>query len=150
MDGFDVMTALRRREVDWPVVVMTGHGEVPIAVRAMKLGAVDFIEKPFSETDLLSCFKHAFSLLDQREADTQRRKAARDRIALLTTRETDVLRGLLAGETNRQLAARLGISLRTVEMHRGNMMERLQVANLAEALSVAHEAGLKAAGNGPH
>ena len=62
---------------------------------------------------------------------------------MLTTRESDVLRGLLAGETNRQLAARLGISLRTVEMHRGNMMERLQVANLAEALSVAHEAGLQ-------
>jgi len=150
MDGFDVMTALRRREVDWPVVVMTGHGEIPVAVRAMKLGAVDFIEKPFSETDLLSCFKHAFSLLDQREADTQRRKAARDRVAVLTTRESDVLRGLLAGETNRQLAARLEISLRTVEMHRGNMMERLQVASLAEALSVAHEAGLKAAGSGPH
>lgn len=150
LDGFDVMTALRRREVDWPVVVMTGHGEVPVAVRAMKLGAVDFIEKPFSESDLLSCFKHAFSLLDQREADTQRRKAAQDRVALLTTRESDVLRGLLAGETNRQLAARLGISLRTVEMHRGNMMERLQVANLAEALSVAHEAGLKAAGAAPH
>ncbi len=146
MDGFDVMSALRQRDVDWPVVVMTGHGEVPVAVRAMKLGAVDFIEKPFSESDLLSCFENAFALLGRREADAQRRKAAQDRVALLTARESDVLRGLLAGETNRQLATRLGISLRTVEMHRGNMMDRLQVANLAEALALAHEAGLKAAG----
>lgn len=146
MDGFDVMSALRQRDVDWPVVVMTGHGEVPVAVRAMKLGAVDFIEKPFSESDLLSCFENAFALLGRREADAQRRKAAQDRVALLTARELDVLRGLLAGETNRQLATRLGISLRTVEMHRGNMMDRLQVANLAEALALAHEAGLKAAG----
>ena len=144
MDGFDVMGALRQRDIDWPVVVMTGHGEVPVAVRAMKLGAVDFIEKPFSESALLSCFQNAFALLDQREAHGQKRKGALARINLLTTRECDVLKGLLAGETNRQLAARLGISLRTVEMHRGNMMERLQVTNLAEALALGLEAGLKA------
>lgn len=145
MDGFHVMTELAKREIDWPVIVMTGHGEVPVAVRAMKLGAIDFIEKPFSEESLLACFANAFKLLDQREASGRRKRAARERVGQLTARETDVLRGLLAGESNKQLAARLGISLRTVEMHRGNMMDRLQVASLAEALTLALEAGVEPA-----
>jgi len=147
MDGFHVMTELAKREIDWPVIVMTGHGEVPVAVRAMKLGAIDFIEKPFSEEALLACFGNAFSLLDEREANGKRRRAARDRVTQLTARETDVLRGLLSGESNKQLAQRLGISLRTVEMHRGNMMERLEVASLAEALKLALEAGVDPAPN---
>lgn len=145
MDGFHVMAELARREVDWPVIVMTGHGEVPIAVRAMKLGAIDFVEKPFSEEALLACFGNAFMLLEERRESGTRRRDARERVAQLTARETDVLRGLLAGEANKQLAARLGISLRTVEMHRGNMMERLGVASLAEALRFALEAGLEPA-----
>jgi two-component system, LuxR family, response regulator FixJ len=144
-DGFAVMEELRRRDVDWPVIVMTGHGEVKSAVRAMKLGAIDFIEKPFAESTLLDCFAQSFRLLQERQGDSRRRRAARERIDLLTARESDVLRGLLAGETNRQIGGRLGISLRTVEMHRGNMMERLGVANLAEALALALEAGLKPA-----
>ena len=145
MDGFHVMDELARREVDWPIIVMTGHGEVPVAVRAMKLGAIDFIEKPFSEEALLSCFGAAFSLLDARESTGKRRREARDRVAQLTGREADVLRGLLAGESNKQLATRLGISLRTVEMHRGNMMERLGVSSLAQALTLALDAGLEPA-----
>ena len=142
MDGFHVMSELARREVDWPVIVMTGHGEVPVAVRAMKLGAVDFIEKPFSEEALLACFGSAFAMLEERESASRRRREARDRVAQLTARETEILQGLLAGESNKQLAARLGISLRTVEMHRGNMMDRLGVGSLAEALALALEAEL--------
>ena len=145
MDGFHVMTELGRRGIDWPVIVMTGHGEVPVAVRAMKLGAIDFIEKPFSEEALLACFGNAFSLLGERQAAGRRRKLALERVSQLTARETEVLEGLLAGESNKQLATRLGISLRTVEMHRGNMMERLEVASLAEALTLALEAGLSPA-----
>ena len=145
MDGFQVMSELVRREIDWPIIVMTGHGEVPVAVRAMKLGAVDFIEKPFSEEALLACFGTAFSVLTERESAGRRKKEARERVAQLTGRETDILEGLLAGESNKQLAARLGISLRTVEMHRGNMMDRLGVSSLAEALALALEAGLQPA-----
>jgi len=145
IDGFQVMAELENRDVDWPVIVMTGHGEVPVAVRAMKLGAIDFIEKPFSEEALLACFGTAFSLLDEREATGRRRREARDRVGQLTARENDVLRGLLAGESNKQLATRLGISLRTVEMHRGNMMERLGVSSLAQALTLALDAGLEPA-----
>lgn len=149
MDGFHVMAELNKREVDWPIIVMTGHGEVPVAVRAMKQGAVDFIEKPFSEEALLGCLDTAFRLLNEREAVGRRRRAARERVDQLTTRETEVLEGLLAGESNKQLAQRLGISLRTVEMHRGNMMDRLEVANLAEALTLALEAGLSPASAEP-
>lgn len=145
MDGFQVMAELARRDIDWPVIVMTGYGEVPTAVRAMKQGAVDFIEKPFSEEALLGCLSTAFALLDERETTNRRRRAARERVAQLTARETEVLQGLLAGDSNKQLAERLGISLRTVEMHRGNMMDRLEVANLAEALTLALEAGMTAA-----
>lgn len=150
MDGFQVMAELEKKNVDWPVIVMTGHGEVPTAVRAMKQGAVDFIEKPFSEEALLASFSQAFELLEERETSGQRRRDARERVEQLTVRESEVLEGLLAGESNKQLAARLGISLRTVEMHRGNMMERLRVGNLAEALSLALEAGMKPVAEAGH
>ena len=142
LDGFELMTELQRRQVEWPVIVMTGHGEVSVAVRAMKLGAVDFLEKPFSEEALTSCFEHAFPLLEQRETDSRRRRAAVERIELLTGREREVLQGLLAGGSNKMIAQDLGISLRTVEMHRGNMMDRLHVDTLAEAVTLALQAGL--------
>jgi two-component system response regulator FixJ len=142
MDGFQVMGALAERKIDWPVIVMTGHGEVPVAVRAMKLGAVDFIEKPFSEQGLLGCFSQAFGLLKDREATGRRRRDAHERAASLTGREKEVLQGLLGGQSNKEIAQSLGISLRTVEMHRGNMMDRLQASSLAEALTLALEAGV--------
>ena len=142
MDGLAVMAELARREVDWPVVFMTGHGEVPIAVEAMKLGAIDFLQKPFSEEALLGCFQRGFGLLEERGESARRRASARARVEQLTAREREVLNGLLAGLSNKLIADRLSISLRTVEMHRGNMMDRLGVDNLAEALTLAMEAGL--------
>jgi two-component system response regulator FixJ len=142
MDGFQVMEALAERNIDWPVVVMTGHGEVPVAVRAMKMGAVDFIEKPFSEQALLNCFGQAFALLKDREEAGRRRRDAHERAASLTAREKEVLQSLLAGQSNKEIALSLGISLRTVEMHRGNMMDRLHASSLAEALTIALEAGV--------
>ena len=142
MDGFQVMEALAESKIDWPVIVMTGHGEVPVAVRAMKMGAVDFIEKPFSEQALLGCFAQAFALLKNREAASRRRRDAHERAGSLTAREKEVLQSLLAGQSNKEIAQFLGISLRTVEMHRGNMMDRMQASSLAEALTLALEAGL--------
>ena len=136
-DGFQVMAQLAEKGTDWPVIVMTGHGEVSMAVRAMKLGAIDFIEKPFEEGVLLESLNQAFEVLRDRSEKEGRKRAASQRIALLTARENEVLRGLLAGLQNKVLARRLGISLRTVEMHRANMMERLQVGSLAEALTLA-------------
>ncbi len=143
MDGFQVMAELSRRGVEWPVVVMTGHGEVSVAVQAMKAGAVDFLEKPFGEDVLLASLTRAFGLLQDRTEKAERRRTAQDRTALLSSRESEVLRGLMAGLSNKMLARRLDISLRTVEMHRANMMDRLQVGSLAEALTLAVQAGIE-------
>jgi two-component system response regulator FixJ len=136
------MAELARKRVEWPVIVMTGHGEVSVAVRAMKLGAVDFIEKPFEEAILLSSLDRAFTLLKDRGETAERKQIAEDKVNSLTTREREVLQGLMAGLPNKLLARHLGISLRTVEMHRANMMDRLGVGSLAEALTLAVQAGV--------
>jgi two-component system response regulator FixJ len=143
VDGFHVMAELARRHIEWPVIVMTGHGEVSVAVRAMKLGAVDFIEKPFEEAVLLSSLDRAFVLLKDRGETAQRKQLAQERVNALTAREKEVLRGLMAGMANKLLARELDISLRTVEMHRANMMDRLGVNSLAEALTLAVQAGVE-------
>ncbi len=143
VDGFEVMAELQRQGIDWPIIVVTGHGEVTVAVRAMKLGALEFLEKPFTEDALLTCLKRAFPLLQERELLSERRRAATKRIASLTNREAEVLECLLAGHSNKTMAEVLGISLRTVEMHRGNMMERLQANSLAEAVTLAIDAGFR-------
>ena len=143
MDGFQVMEELSARGIEWPVVVMTGHGQVSVAVRAMKMGAVDFLEKPFEEAALLASLERSFVLLNDRRQKAERRRRAEERIDLLSGREREVLRGLLAGFPNKVLARQLDISLRTVEMHRANMMERLGVGSLAEALTLAVQAGVE-------
>jgi len=142
-DGFYVMAELGKRAIEWPVIVMTGHGEVSVAVRAMKLGAVDFLEKPFDEEILLNSLERAFGLLRDRGEAAERKQRAQDRVNALTAREKEVLRGLMAGMANKLLARRLDISLRTVEMHRANMMDRLGVRSLAEALTLAVQAGVE-------
>lgn len=142
-DGFQVMTALSERQIAWPVIAMTGHGEVPVAVRAMKLGAIDFLEKPFEEEVLLGSLDRAFGLLKERGEQAGRRRQANGRIETLSARELEVLKGLMAGLPNKELARRLEISLRTVEMHRANMMDRLSVGSLAEALTLGVQAGLE-------
>lgn len=142
MDGVEVLQELARREIDWPVVIMTGHGEVALAVQTMKLGAVDFLEKPFDEELLRHCLQRASALLKRDNEAAARRRESKSRIAKLTERERDILQGLVAGLPNKLIAHRFGISLRTAEMHRANMMQRLGVKGLAEALRVASEAGL--------
>jgi two-component system response regulator FixJ len=116
----------------------------------MKLGAVDFLEKPFSSDVLMAALDRAFALLKERAEKVERQRTAKARIDLLTRRELEILMGLLAGLPNKVLARRLDISLRTVEMHRANMMTRLGAESLAEALMLAVQAGtepLKVAAN---
>jgi two-component system, LuxR family, response regulator FixJ len=144
MDGFQLMEELRRRGIDWPVVVMTGASDVPNAVQAMKLGAFDFLEKPMRLEALEATLGAAATELERRVAESERRRAAESRVAQLSPREQEVLRGLMAGRSNKELAEELGIGLRTVEMHRGNMMDHLGVATVAQAVAVAIEAGLRA------
>ena len=140
MDGLQVQQALQERGVSLPVIIMTGHGDVALAVKAMKAGAVDFIEKPFAKDSLLSSLEEAFRLISRKEATHDRRRDAEVRLQALTARERDVLDGLARGLPNKTIAYDLGISPRTVEIHRANLMTKLGVRSLSEALRIAFAA----------
>lgn len=143
MDGLAVQQELNARGVTMPVIVLTGHGDVSIAVRAMKAGAIDFLEKPFEKTLLLEALGRAFDRLDRHEDAAVSEQDARVRIAALTAREQEVLRGLVQGLPNKTIAYDLGISPRTVEVHRANCMTKLNVRNLSEALRIGFAAGIE-------
>lgn len=140
IDGLETQEALRERGVSLPIVIMTGHGDIPLAVRAMKAGAVDFIEKPFESAQLLASLEEGFWRLSQKTATTDRKKDAEVRLKALTPRETNVLEGLAKGLPNKTIAYDLGISPRTVEIHRANLMSKLKVRSLSEALRIAFAA----------
>ena len=140
MDGLEVQQALQEKGVGLPVIIMTGHGDVGLAVKAMKAGAVDFIEKPFEKDTLLSSLEEGFRRLARKEATEDRKKDAEVRLQALTGRERDVLEGLAQGLPNKTIAYDLGISPRTVEIHRANLMTKLQVRSLSEALRIAFAA----------
>lgn len=140
MDGLEVQQALKDAGVALPVVIMTGHGDVTLAVEAMKAGAVDFIEKPFEKAVLLGAIEQAFQLIDRSRAVTERARDAKVRLQALTPREGEVLEGLAKGLPNKTIAYDLGISPRTVEIHRANLMTKLEVKSLSEALRIAFAA----------
>jgi two-component system response regulator FixJ len=140
MDGLEVQQALQEKGVGLPVIIMTGHGDVGLAVRAMKAGAVDFIEKPFEKMALLSSLEEGFRRISQREVTGGRKKDAEVKLQALTPRERDVLEGLAHGLPNKTIAYDLGISPRTVEIHRANLMTKLGVRSLSEALRIAFAA----------
>lgn len=144
MDGLEVQQALKERGVGLPVVIMTGHGDVTLAVQAMKAGAVDFIEKPFEKAVLLGAIDQAFSRLDRSSEARERAKEAEVQLNGLTPREREVLDGLAQGLPNKTIAYDLGISPRTVEIHRANLMTKLGVKSLSEALRIAFAAQDKA------
>ena len=140
MDGLEVQQALQDRGVGLPVIIMTGHGDVALAVKAMKAGAVDFIEKPFEKDMLLSSLGEGFRRLSRKGATDDRKREAEVRLHALTARERDVLDGLAQGLPNKTIAYDLGISPRTVEIHRANLMTKLGVRSLSEALRIAFAA----------
>lgn len=142
MDGLEVQAALKERGVLLPVVVMTGHGDISTAVEAMKLGAVDFIEKPFEKAVLLRALEAGLERLDKSAKRHVRADEARARLTVLTPRELDVMKGLVRGHPNKTIAYDLDISPRTVEIHRANLMTKLEVHSLSDALRVAFAAGL--------
>lgn len=142
MDGLDVQRELRARGVMLPVVIMTGHGDVDMAVAAMKAGASDFIEKPFEKAALLACIEAARKQSVAARGASAQAQEAQARLNILTDRERDVLNGLVDGLPNKTIAYDLGISPRTVEIHRANLMQKLEVKSLAEALRIAFHAGV--------
>jgi two-component system response regulator FixJ len=142
LDGLGVQQALAEAGIEMPVIVLTGHGDIGIAVGAMRAGAVDFLEKPFEKSQLLQALKTGFERLDRRDDARATASAAKVRVAALTPRERDVLHGLAIGYPNKTIAYDLGISPRTVEVHRANLMTKLHVHSLSDALRIAFAAGL--------
>ena len=141
MDGLTLQVWLAKLEVALPVIVITGQGDVQTAVRAMKAGAVDFIEKPYNDESLLNAIETALARAGRPDRAHEAGEA-KHRIAELTPRERQVLDALVAGHPNKVIAYDLGISVRTVEVHRARMMERLRVRQLAEAIRLSVMAGL--------
>ena len=137
MSGMELQDRLIERHSALPIVFITGHGDVPMAVNTMKKGAMDFIQKPFKENELLGLVER---MLDQaRSAFSQyQEQASRDALlSRLTTRESQVLERIVAGRLNKQIADDLGISIKTVEAHRANIMEKLNVNTVADLLKIA-------------
>ena len=144
MDGLEVQAELNSRGITMPVIVLTGHGDINTAVAAMKGGAVDFIEKPFEKAVLIEAIESAFRRLDNGARSNE--QDAKVQVAVLTPREQEVLQGLVRGHPNKTIAYDLGISPRTVEVHRANVMSKLHVRSLSEALRIAFAAGLDETG----
>jgi two-component system response regulator FixJ len=136
MDGLELQATLAERKIPLPVVVMTGQSDVQSAVRAMKAGAVDFVEKPYTDEVLLGAIEAALARADRADGNRDIAEAVL-LIATLSPREREVLEALVAGRPNKVIAFDLGISVRTVEVHRSRMMERLGVRQFAEAVRLA-------------
>ncbi len=140
MDGLGVQQALKDRGIMLPVIIITGHGDVGLAVRAMKAGAVDFLEKPFEKAGVIAAIELALARNQGRAVLEQMADQARAQLNGLTPRERDVLNGLVEGRSNKVIAYDLGISPRTVEIHRANLMSKLGVGSLSDALKIAFTA----------
>ena len=144
MDGLAVQKVLNQRGINMPVMILTGHGDVPVAVEAMKGGAIEFLEKPYEKQALIGAIESAFTILDNQMADDVRSREAKARLIDLTPRERQVLECLVDGLTNKGIAQALSISPRTVEIHRAHMMEKLNADSLSSALRLAFLAGIGA------
>ena len=137
MTGLDLQDRLVERKSPLPIVFITGHGDVPMAVTTMKKGAMDFIQKPFQETELVNLVERMLEQAKEAFAGHQQ-SASRDALlAKLTSREAQVLERIVAGRLNKQIADDLGISIKTVEAHRANIMEKLNANTVADLLKIA-------------
>ena len=141
MSGLDLQAHLAREDSRLPVIIITGHGDVAMAVKAMKAGAVDFIEKPFHDEDLLSSIRNALAFDEkQRSLQSQRAEIA-TRLAELTPREHEVMEMVTEGLANKEIAASLGVTAKTVEAHRARVMDKMQAGSLAELVRMVLIAG---------
>jgi two-component system, LuxR family, response regulator FixJ len=136
ISGIDLLAAMRERDCFWPAAIMTAHGEIPLAVRAMRLGATEFLEKPFTASALEQALLMGFAQLPQAIAKSERYKAARRIVSSLSPRQMQVFEGVVAGLTSKEIALRHGLSHRTVESYRTDMMSKLGVGSLMELLEL--------------
>ena len=144
MTGLELLKRLHEGGFKLPVIVITGHADVPLAVEAMKLGAVDFLEKPFDEDSLLAAVRSALDRHSNEDNRDARRAEVRERLASLSARERQVLDGLVAGNPNKTIAFDLGISPRTVEIYRANVMTKMQAGSLSDLVRMAMIAAAEA------
>lgn len=141
VSGIDLVRKLKERQIELPIVMITGHGDVPLAVEAMRAGVVDFIEKPFENEALLRSIRAALDIQAERVGRDEQRKRFEQMLSSLSPRETDVLRGVIAGKMNKVIAHELGISPRTVEVYRANVMNKTHANSLSELVRIAMLAG---------
>ena len=142
LSGIDLLRRVRERGIALPVIVITGHGDVPLAVEAMKLGAADFLEKPFDDAVLLGAVRAALSARASDQGREALKAAISSRLTSLSSRERDVLQGLIKGHPNKTIAYDLGISPRTVEIYRANVMTKMEAASLSELVRMALIGGM--------
>ena len=142
MDGLELQQELIKRGANLAVIIITGHGDVPLAVRAMKAGALDFIEKPFDDEIMLASVRRALAEGQSQHRDTALAQAAKERVNGLTPRERQVLELLLAGKQNKGIGHELNISPRTIEIHRAHLMDKMQARSLSELVRLAIAAGI--------
>lgn len=141
MGGAELQRAMRDRGISLPVVFLTGYGDVATSVSAMKLGAVDFLEKPVNGRALVASLREALARHADHRARESRERAARARLAFLTPRERDVLEGVIRGRLNKQIAADLAISVKTVKHHRGHVMRKTEARSVAALVALCRNAG---------
>lgn len=149
IDGLEFLEILKGLGITWPVIVLTAHGDITTAVRAMKLGAIDFLEKPVLSDAVDRAVAQAFDILDRLEHVLSARDQARLRMAQLTPRERETIAILMEGVHNKEAAHRLGLSVRTIEMHRANALVKLKVRSIAEVVKMASVSGLPPQIDGP-
>ena len=146
ISGIDLLRRLGEMRIKMPVIVITGHGDVPLAVEAMKIGAADFLEKPFDDELLLRSVRSALNRSQQNAARDAERAEVEARLSTLTNREREVLEGLVAGKPNKVIAFDLAISPRTVEIYRANVMTKMEAASLSELVRMALVIGVMKSG----
>lgn len=137
MTGIDLIARMKSDRIAMPVIVLTAHADVPLAVEAMKLGAIDLLEKPFEDDALLAAVETALERRNAEQSRSRESLAIKNRLASLTRRENEILAGLLRGLSNKVIAHDLGISIRTAEVHRANIMAKMRAGNLAELVKMA-------------
>lgn len=142
LSGFEVHAAIEKSDLPIATIILTGHGDVATAVRALRAGAINFLEKPIKSSALIAAVDDALASLARQGKSSPRSRQAIERLAALSPRELEVLKGLAAGQQNKSIALDLGISPRTVEVYRANIMEKLGASNLSEVLYVAFAAGV--------
>jgi FixJ family two-component response regulator len=143
LNGLDAQEALNRSDRTWPIVFLTGHGDIPTSVQAMKAGAVDFLTKPFEDAQFLAVIDQALARDAAERAARAEQQALETRVGVLTAREYEVFCWVVTGLLNKQIAVRLGTTEKTVKVHRSRVMEKLTVGSLAELVQIAHRLGIR-------